>query len=550
MVFLMRLILSLSALVIIVIDPSEPDRVVFATYLALISYTLYSALFYVLIKRRSPLSLRVLPYSHWIDVAWYIILIALSSGTSSIFFFFFFFAILNASFTYGFKSGFKVTLVSSVSFSVIGLLTSPGGQEFELNRFLLRPVYLTALGYMMALWGSYEITAKHQLALLKEISVVSNPRFGVDRTINVIIELLRDFYKADECYLIMKKSTADDYVYYLADRTKTRTAAKPISREVMETLYSLPENSAVVYGKNNIRLGISHRGSHLADLTEEEITAFEAEDFHRIAQKFDASSFLTLPIYDRGEAVGRLFLFARKMSFEKSDVDFLLQAINQFMPIIENIRLVDHLASSAAEDERRKIARDIHDSIIQPYIGLQLGIDSIINLLEDEGAEDAELSEKERVMHTRIRRLRELTETGISDLRGYISGLSKPRGYEGSLLPAITGYSNKFSKATGIGVTIDTDENTKITDRLAAELFQIIVEGLSNIRRHTDSRTAEISVKTAGNKLYLTIRNNSEEKNGPGFTPRSIAARVEMLGGQLEVRREEKSTGIFVEIPL
>src|SRR5438132_8931786 len=113
-----RLILALSALVIIYIDPSEPDRLVGLTYTALILYTIYSAVIYVLSVSRS----RALPLGilHWFDLAWYVLLIAFSSGTNSIFFFLFFFAILVASFTRGFASGFGMTIVSVVVFTFVG----------------------------------------------------------------------------------------------------------------------------------------------------------------------------------------------------------------------------------------------------------------------------------------------------------------------------------------------------------------------------------------------------------------------------------------------
>ena len=56
--------------------------------------------------------------------------------------------------------------------------------------------------------------------------------------------------------------------------------------------------------------------------------------------------------------------------------------IEHVTPVLENIRLVDRLASEAAEYERQRIARDIHDGMIQPYIGLQLGLAAIRQKIE------------------------------------------------------------------------------------------------------------------------------------------------------------------------
>jgi hypothetical protein len=118
-----RFILALSALIIIYVDSSEPDRLVDITYAALALYSVYSGMVYVLsLRRRSFLA--GIPL-HWIDVAWYLVLISLSSGTNSLFFFFFFFVILVASFRLGYSAGLRVTIVSSILFVTIGYITTP-----------------------------------------------------------------------------------------------------------------------------------------------------------------------------------------------------------------------------------------------------------------------------------------------------------------------------------------------------------------------------------------------------------------------------------------
>src|ERR1044071_2736558 len=144
-----RCVLALSALIIIYIDPSEPDRLVNVTYSALALYTGYSAVVYFLSSKRQSALRGIRLY--WIDVVWYLAFISLSSGTNSLFFFFFFFAILVASFRSGYRDGLKVTIVSTTLFVIIGYFTTP--TAIEPNRFLLRPVCLASIGYLMDYWG-------------------------------------------------------------------------------------------------------------------------------------------------------------------------------------------------------------------------------------------------------------------------------------------------------------------------------------------------------------------------------------------------------------
>ena len=143
--------------------------------------------------------------AYWVDVGWYVILTELSSGTNSICFFFFFFAILVASFQWGRGSGLRVAVVSAILFSIVDFTTAPPEPAFALNCFLLRPIALLGLGYMMAYWGGREIAFKRRLALLKDITTLANPRFGVDATLGSVMEQLRAFYDADTCLL----ATAD-----------------------------------------------------------------------------------------------------------------------------------------------------------------------------------------------------------------------------------------------------------------------------------------------------------------------------------------------------
>jgi hypothetical protein len=176
MIAVIRVIIAVAALLITYIDPFSPDRFVVGTYVMLLLYLAYSSLFSIGATRQY---LR-LPGTvmYWIDVGWYVILIGLSSGTNSIFFFFFFFVILASSFQYGFRVGFRVTLVSTALFMLSSLLTMPLESDFQLHRFLLRSISLLVLGYMMAYWGGSEVEAKRRLAFLKDISMLSNPRFG------------------------------------------------------------------------------------------------------------------------------------------------------------------------------------------------------------------------------------------------------------------------------------------------------------------------------------------------------------------------------------
>lgn len=553
----MRFILALLALLIIYFDPSEPDRYVPVTYTTLILYTVYSAALYIIAISRKQFFRIFIEWSHWIDVVWYLWLIALSSGTNSIFFFFFFFSILIASFRFGFASGLMVTISSAVLFTVIGYATSPDGVPVELNRFLLRPVYLLVLGYMMAYWGGREITSKRRLALLKDVSIFSNPRFGVQRTVMILVEHLRAFYDADSCLLVLFDS--GEYTLYRASFKDTENVvnARIIEPEPARQLLALPEHQAVIYGRK-VYPWYPMMKSYLAyDVTASKREADGKETSRIISTLLDAASFIAVPLSHHKEVIGRIYVTTKmRRAFDITDLEFLIQVFDHVMPVIENIRLVDHLASSAAEEERQRIARNVHDSVIQPYLGLQIGLgtvrDNLATAITNGAPKPEQMNETVIKMIARLDQLIEMTNLGISDLRSYITGLRGTGERDSSLLPAIRRFAQRFAEATGIDVQVETDGDGYINDRLAAEIFQMVVEGMSNIRRHT--RAEQAIIHLSWHSGYLILRIENDEAPGSAsveFMPLSISGRAESLGGRVQVmRNKDHRTVVTVAIPL
>ena len=101
-------------------------------------------------------------------------------------------------------------------------------------------------------------------------------------------------------------------------------------------------------------------------------------------------------------------------------------------------------------------------------------------------------------------------------------------------------------------MSVDVGHAVALNDRLAAETFQMLVEGLSNVRRHTESRAISVRLGAVEQRLRLEI----EDRETAGrpfseFVPRSIAERAHALGGTASVRpAAEYGSVVTVEIPL
>jgi signal transduction histidine kinase len=145
-----------------------------------------------------------------------------------------------------------------------------------------------------------------------------------------------------------------------------------------------------------------------------------------------------------------------------------------------------------------------------------------------------------------------LTQDELVQLRHMVQGLKNGGERIGGLVPAIRRFGRKFTALTGIQVEVEVNVELHINDCLAAEVFHIVAEGLSNIRRHTQATTASIALIQQNGYLSIQIRNDGVEGEAfMPFTPRSITERTMALGGEVRIERQSPThAAVIAEIPL
>ena len=532
-VALLRILLAFAAFFVTLIDPSEPQRFVAISYGLLIAYCFFSVFMFIAASQgRFPVPTRA---THWIDVAWFGVLIGLSNGPSSIFFFFFLFPILVASFRWGFAEGMRVTGTCTVLFILFAFLFTRSPEAgFELNRFLIRPIYLLVFGFMTASWGGREVIFRRRLALFREVSRSFNPRFGIDQALRSLTEKLRAYYGADICLLKAHAATPTGRSLWSAHMPGSSVAGR-----IDGAAAHLNTSFAVVYAEGGHKF---HADCYIAEPVTLKPVDTDAVDCPAITAAFDASAFVSLPLHRHGSLFGVLFIASRRSGFDRSDLEFLTHLMNQVLPSIENIQLLDRLASQAAGQQRQKLSRDLHDTTVQPYIGLKLGLQA----LEMKHYAGQPVGDE-------IHKLISLADTSIAEIRGFVRNLRGGSDEQvGSILvTALRQQAAKYREFYGIAITVDADDGLEVNDRLGAEVFQIIIEALSNIRRHTDSKEACVRIAPTPEVLRVEIENKPRGSSpAADFVPRSITERTASLGGRAAIERTAEVTKISVEIPL
>jgi signal transduction histidine kinase len=540
-----RCVLSIAVLLLLAFDPLARSRFPEVIDLVLGLYVTYSLLLYT--ATRWSHSIVPETIEPWVDVGWAVGLTALSGDPSGVFAEFAFFAILIAAFQWGFAPGVRITLVAAILLLSVRVAFGHGDSDFSFQHVLMGPASLVVLGYLTASFGGQELRLKRRLALLKDVTRLSNPRFGVDRTLGVLLERIRVFYDADACLLLMPDPCAAAYQFRRADRHDPERAmrAEVLPGDLTRLLLAWPEHHAVIYGRRPWVWPQWPRkaGAEVVDLQRGTWVAADEKLPDTVAAMLDARAFITVPLSAPAVAGGRLYLTTgRRHTFDSSDVDFLLQVFEHTMPVLHNITLVDQLASDAADAERQRIALDFHDGVIQPYIGLQMGLEAAHQKLGWGNAD---------IRHD-IERLLQLTKDEIAQLRHVVQGLKTGGERIDGLVPAIRRFACKFSAATGIQVQVEANGAPHVNDRLAAEVFHIVTEGLSNIRRHTQAATASIVLVQKDGHLIVQIINDGVDGEAFYlFSPRSITERTIALGGRVYVERQGNAhAAVIAEIPL
>ena len=548
MIAAIRCILALSALVIAYVDPTQPAIFSGLTYTSLVVYSIWSAVLAIMAFWRDP-DAPPPRDTYWGDMLFCAYLVTLTQGTNSLFFTFFLFAILSASFSRGTQEGLLVTGTSVFLFVLASLWFEPDAR-FGLDQSLVRPIYLLTLGYMISHWGGHEITQRRRMRILQEVSNQLNQRLGYDHAIKINLDRLLNFYSAKICILVIKRpSTPPQYRSYMvsnglyggvAEDSELPDTDTPnsLTEDSSKLLLDLPENFATHYKSQPTLWQRLFNDSHHSGNDPVIDNRLKA-----LANLLDTGNFLTTPYIQHDGSRGRLYLIPQKHDFLKSDIDFVTQLLKSISNVVENIQLLDELVSSSAKHERFKISLDIHDTTIQPYIGLKLGLDA----LKRQATANNPLREG-------INELLDMTESTISDLRRYVTTLREDKTLEkDTLVSSITDQAEHFKRCYGIDVKVNCSEDIRLNSRLACSVMQIFSEGLSNILRHTHTKRAYITVNCENENLQLQIANEvtAENSTQSEFLPRSINARALSLGGSSFVKTDANDyTIVHINIPL
>lgn len=203
------------------------------------------------------------------------------------------------------------------------------------------------------------------------------------------------------------------------------------------------------------------------------------------------------------------------------------------------------------EEERVRLAREVHDSPAQVLANALIGLEQSCSLLEDERME---------ALAKLLGQIRDTTREGLQEVRNFIADLRPGRLQEQGLGNALRDYIQRYSTNYQAHVTFDADTIPRLSHEDEIVLYRIVQESLQNAHKHARGAPIHITLAVRERTLLLTIQDE-----GPGFDPRDVARRAgreswgltsmreraELIGAKYRVTsRRGHGTTVSVSMPL
>lgn len=238
--------------------------------------------------------------------------------------------------------------------------------------------------------------------------------------------------------------------------------------------------------------------------------------------------------------VGKIVITCRDITERK-------QAEEELKSSREQLRNLSAYLRSMREEERTRIAREIHDELGQTLTALKMEVSWLGNRYRDHDG----LLEKTKSMTELIDSTIQIVKKISSELRPVLLD-------DLGLVAAIEWQAEEFQKRTGIECKVTLNPHNIVVDKeLSINIFRILQEALTNVIRHAAATQAEVCLEQREGEIVLTIRDNGrgitedQASDTRSFGLVGMRERASFMGGKARIEgAENKGTIVTVTFPL
>jgi signal transduction histidine kinase len=247
---------------------------------------------------------------------------------------------------------------------------------------------------------------------------------------------------------------------------------------------------------------------------------------------------ISVPVAFGGEWAGRIFLFDPRVDVRLITLTQFLQGIVlQVSPAVFSVELMSRLHARAGALERARVARELHDGVIQSMIGVEMQLQV---LRGRDGVSAAGISDD-------LMRLQNVVRSEVLSLRELMQQMRPVEFEPDELLEYLADMVQRFGRETGISAQFLTDlKDVELAWRVCFELVRIVQEGLVNVRKHSGAQHVIVRFSRQDDQWALEIKDDgcgfpfegrllNDDLHASHRGPTIIKERVKAVGGQLTI---------------
>ena len=243
---------------------------------------------------------------------------------------------------------------------------------------------------------------------------------------------------------------------------------------------------------------------------------------------------LAVPLIARDSTIGILSL--RRIDsggYTPRELELAIGVANQIAPAIENARLYREAGVVAVHEERNRLARDLHDSVIQSLYSLTLHSEASVR--------HANAGDLEQVK-ARLGQMGESALQALKEMRLLVYQLRPPLLEDEGLIGALQHRLDAVEKRSGVKTRLILDREYRLPANIENALFPVAIEALNNAIKHANASIVEMRINTVDGGIELTVRDNgrgfavAERSAQGGVGLASMSERLSDIGGRLSVK--------------
>lgn len=464
----------------------------------------------------------------WLDAGWVVLLFALS-GAAADYLYFLLLPVLFAGVSTELDESIRLsTFTALLAFTVLALHID----DTTWLRALVVPFFLLVAGPAVTVLMRRGTAPNRALASATALVAPFEPNRGVETLAVLLLDRVSEALGADVSLVAVRTLEGDARVF-LGEQGSAPNELPPAAAIVGDSVFAVAHSRLVAPGPGRIKAWARRLVPGAAS------AANGAAVDGDLAELVERPYLVIAVAGDAEEGALRLLLGRSRRRFDEQDLELAQQVVRLALPVFRNACLIERLTGKVAEMERLRIGRDLHDSAIQPYIGLKFAIEALARKVPSGDPLAADIG-----------RVLAMMQDELASMRSVIKGLRHNEAEAKPLALAIRSQVRRLAELYDLQVDIDADDTLSVGSALGKEIPHMVSEALSNIRRHTRSRQARVSLARQGESLVLTIHNQAPDGQAAAFEPKSLSSRAAALGGYTSIAADGGGTTVTICLPM